>query len=77
MNEKMVSVECDQSREVVELHLNRPGLDYLIDVLSRLRDATPPEHVHLMSSDWGGGELSGSAQNPDFVAAKHLKVCLW
>ena len=39
MNEKQLSVECDASREVVELHLNRPGLDYLIDVLIHLRDA--------------------------------------
>ena len=79
MNEKQLSVECDASREVVELHLNRPGLDYLIDVLIHLRDAQAPDHVHIMSPDWGGNGLTGEAvnQNVDFVAAKHLKVCLW
>jgi len=77
MNEKLLSVECDASREVVELHMDRRGLEYLIDVLTRLQHASPPEHLHLMSPEWGGDGLTGLPQNPDYVAAKHLKVCLW
>ena len=77
MSDKLVSVECDESRELVEIHLDSSGIEYLIDVLTRLRDSPPPEHVHLMTPDWGGNELNESSQNLDLVAAKHLKICLW
>ncbi len=77
MNEKLLSVESDASREIVELHVDRRGLDYLIDMLTQLRDEPSPEHLHLMSPEWGGDGLTGSPQNPEYVAAKHLKVCLW
>ncbi len=77
MNEKLLSVESDARRESVELHMDRRGLNYLIDILTQLRDEPSPEHLHLMSAEWGGDGLTGSPQNPEYVAAKHLKVCLW
>ncbi len=77
MNNRLISVECDEAREVVELHLDRPGIEYLIDKLIQLRDAPTPEHLHLMTPDWGGNELSELSQNADFFAAKHVKICLW
>jgi hypothetical protein len=77
MSEKLLSVECDGSRESVELHMDRHGLDYLIDILVKLRNEQPPEHLHLMSPDWGGDGLTGPPQNPEYIAAKHLKLCLW
>lgn len=77
MNEKLLSVEADATREIVELHVDRRGLDYLIEMLNRLRNEPSPEHVHLMSPEWGGDGLTGPRQNPEYLAAKHLKVCLW
>jgi hypothetical protein len=77
VGDKLLSVECSESREVVEIHLNRRGLESLIEVLSALRDACPPDHVHLMSAEWGGGELTGGPENAAFAAAKHLKICVW
>jgi len=77
MSEKLLSVESDDARELVEVHLNRSGLDYLIDALTQLRDSPSPDHLHLMTANWGGDGLSGSPQNVDLVAAKHLKICLW
>lgn len=77
MSEKLFSVESDPAREVVEIHLDRNGLDYLIDTLNRLRNESAPEHIHLMCPEWGGDALSETPQNPEFAAAKHVKLCLW
>ena len=76
---KLLSVECHSSTEVVEIHLNRSGLDCLIEVLESLRKANSLDHVHLMSPEWGGNELTGQScrSSTDWAAAKHLKVCLW
>lgn len=77
MNERMLTFECDTDREVVQVHVNREGLDYLIAVLARLRDLPTPEHVHLMTLDWGGGELSSEKQSPESSLIKHVKLCKW
>jgi hypothetical protein len=76
---KLLSVESDDSHEIVELHMNRVGLDYLIDVLATLRESDAPDHVHIMSPEWGGDGLTGEPrhQREGYVAAKHMKVCLW
>jgi hypothetical protein len=77
MSEKLLSVESDSAREVVEIHFDRNGLDYLIEALTRLRNESAPEHFHLMCREWGGDGLSETPQNTEFVAAKHVKFCLW
>lgn len=59
----------------VEIYLDQGGLDFLLSQLSFLKDKRT-DHVHLMSSVWGGGELSDAVQNEGGLSVHHLKVLM-
>jgi hypothetical protein len=77
MSNRLLTFECDGQRQVVEVHANQEGLDYLIEALSRLRDSAIPDHIHMMTPAWGGQELSETNQNVEFAHLQHVKVCKW
>ena len=77
MSQKLLTFEYDSAGEVVTLHLNREGLEYLIGVLVRMRDLAAPDHVHLMTADWGGEELTDQKQASGSVLIHHVKLCKW
>jgi hypothetical protein len=77
-NDRMLTVECDATGEVVLIHMNRVGLDYLIERLTYLRDkADSPDHTHLMSAHWGGSSLDDSGQTEGMQLVHHLKLLKW
>ena len=57
----------------VEIYLDNEGLDFLLSQLSFLKDQRT-DHVHLMTSTWGGGELTGGLRNPSSLPVHHLRV---
>lgn len=59
----------------VEIYLDDEGLDFLLSQLSFLKDRRT-DHVHLMTSAWGGGELSDELRNAAGVLVHHLRVLL-
>ena len=77
--EKLLTVEFDNDSKVVEIHLNDLGIDTLLKYLQSLKNNSVNDHHNLMSSSWGGKELSDEKQNEDnnvqFI--NHLKIIYW
>jgi Immunity protein 32 len=76
--EKVFTIELDQQREMVELHLNKKGAEFLRDVLNKLIENDTFSDHHFMSPDWGGDELSSEKQNlSDGTKLIHLLKILY
>lgn len=74
----LLTFEMLANGKEIELHTDSAGLDYLIKALQDLRDLTAPDHLHLMTDDWGGNSLSNEKQNlGDVKLAHHVKVFKW
>ncbi|MDM4773069.1 Imm32 family immunity protein [Solimonas sp. SE-A11] len=72
----MLSFEFS-GNEKLHLHGDREGLLQLADILIHLAKSEEPDHVHLMSPELGGAELSDGPQGLDKSSFKHVKVCVW
>ena len=59
---------------VVEIHLDREGLDLLIDRLMKLRQNGG--HDHLMTPSWSGWELTEDKQGTENDLINHLHIRL-
>ncbi len=55
--------------EVVAIEMDREGLDHLVRSLTGLQSAKAPDHDHLMSEEWGSGELT--TDEPLFPGVVH------
>lgn len=77
--EKIFTIELDQQGEMIELHLNKAGAEYLRNILDRLISNNKSEHLHLMTPDWGGDELSSNQQNlsANIELLHQLKIMYW
>ena len=78
--EKIFTLELDKNDlDSIELHLNKKGAELLKSVLDRLILANDNDHLHLMSADWGGNELSSDlqSQNPDIQLIHHVRIMYW
>lgn len=78
MNDYLLTFEL--SKEADELHVctDIPGLENLIQELSTLLKWSKEgktEHIHLMTEEWGGHELSSNAQVGSLV--NHVKFYCW
>jgi hypothetical protein len=76
---KIFTIEIDEQGELVEMHLNKEGAEYLRDILNRVIEVNSDDHLHLMTPDWGGNELTEEKQNQsDTVKLIHqLKLMYW
>ena len=76
---KIFTLELDQQDETIEMHLNKAGAEYLRNLLDKLISNNQKEHLHLMTPDWGGDELSNDQQNlsPDINLLHQLKIMYW
>ena len=77
--EKILTLELDQQGELIELHLNKAGAEYLKNILVKLIKNNQNEHLHLMTPDWGGDGLSTDQQNlgKDIKLIHQLRVSYW
>ena len=75
----MLTFEPDIKNEIIEIHANKEGIDKLVGYLQSLRDEANPEHIHLMTHEWGGCELTSEKQNHDagFKLVNHVKLIKW
>lgn len=55
---KIFTIELDEQDELVEMHLNKEGAEYLKSILDKLISNNQDDHLHLMAPDWGGNELT-------------------
>ena len=79
MNKKMFTVEYNDGDECLELHFNKKGAMYMINILNQCINTPGNEHFHLFTPAWGGGELSEEMQNTDeaYKLINHLKIVYW
>ena len=61
--EKLLTIELGGKDQIVEMHLNKLGSEYLRDILSKLIAENQNCDHHLMTPDWGGNELTSDQQN--------------
>ena len=77
MADYLLTVEVEPDRLVI--HADRQGLRFLAERLLVLAESTPPgqhEHLHLMTPDWGGSELTATAQG-DGRVLHHVVLFCW
>lgn len=76
---KLFTFELDSEQELIELHLNREGAEYLKNILEKLILEKDNKDIHLMTPDWGGDELSSDPQNSNenIRLIHHLKLIYW
>ena len=77
MNNKYFQIELDKQNEKVEIHLNQEGLEYLINILNTLSQKKDCDHIHLMTSSWGGEELTEYKIQEGNILINHLKIYKW
>lgn len=78
--EKLLTLEADLGKGLIELHLNKAGAEYLKSLLIKLIGVNTEDHLHLMTPDWGGNdELSNEKQSLDgnTKLLHHLKIVYW
>lgn len=78
----MITAETEKRGDVVHIHVDAVGIDRLIKDLSFLKskiDAGERDHLHLMTEDWGGNELSTQPQDLSgkTTLVHHVKIHGW
>jgi hypothetical protein len=80
----LLSVSSGSAGEVVTIHADRQGLEFLrsrLDALLESLDDGACDHEHFRSSDWAGFELTTSMLASERQAAHrsvhHLQVFVW
>ena len=72
----MLTFEWDKESEQLEIHANAKGLNDLVAQLTKLASYRE-EHLHMMTEDWGGEELSSDKQNSNAELINHVTVFKW
>jgi len=52
-------------------------LQELVEHIKKLASIKGNEHLHLMTEDWGGEELSNNKQNKKTELIHHVKIFKW
>ena len=76
----VLSVSTSSDGNVVFIHADKPGLDFLIEKLSRLRNHIQndeSEHEHFMTPAWAGNELSERKMDQNERQVHHIKFYAW
>lgn len=72
-----LSFEWDQAAERLEIHGDDAGLERLASMLQALVSGSQNDHCHLMTPDWGGGELTSEQENVAATLVNHVKILRW
>lgn len=72
-----LSFEWDEREQQLQIHGSRAGLERLARTIEKLLRHNPPEHVHLMTPEWGGDELTSEKQNNHADLINHVKLYYW
>jgi hypothetical protein len=72
----MICIQNDPKSELIELHVDEAGIDYLIQLLNTLREYDTND-IHLFTQAWGGDGLDSDPQNLDLPVTNQLKIMKW
>lgn len=77
--QKLFTVEFDNDGDVMELHLNKEGAQFLKEKLERLIIHNENSDHHWFTPYMGGNELSSEKQNQsdNVKLINHLKILYW
>ncbi|MCL4310034.1 MAG: Imm32 family immunity protein [Actinobacteria bacterium] len=70
-----LSFELPKHGDALEIHLDSEGLEHLMLLLTKLRH--DKGHLHLMTPEWGGKDLSSNKLGEDNSLINHVKIFLW
>ncbi len=70
----LFTVEYDR-KGMIEIHVDREGVDLLLDRLRKLKERGG--HDHLMTPSWSGNELTEEQQGPENELIHHLCIRFW
>lgn len=73
----LLTFEWNGENEMLEIHGNQAGLEKLRDAINSLLSKKSSDHVHLMTKDWGGDELSCEKQCEENQTINHVKIFQW
>ncbi len=76
---KTFTIELDKKGQTLEMHLDKEGAEYLKGVLDKVIKLDRQDHLHLMTPDWGGEELTSEKQNKskEVELLHQLKIVYW
>ena len=75
MNKYTLTFELNKDGDIVEIHGDRRGLVYLKEQIELVLNKE--EHIHLMSPNWGGNELTEEKQGEVNTLVNHVKIFYW
>lgn len=81
--DKLLSFVTDDNGDRVSIHVDKNGLDLMIQELTWLRqklEAGECNHTHLMSPDWAGDELTTTKlkdQDEEVTIVHEVKIYGW
>jgi hypothetical protein len=71
----ILTFELTKDHNQIEIVFNKEGLTYLKNILEKIHpDRTHLDHVHLMTKEWGGHELTSEAIHPGNTLINHVKL---
>lgn len=74
-NKKILTFELVKSGDALDVHMDRRGLAELIRICQRLYERGG--HEHLMTTSWGGIELTDQPQSESSKLLNKVTLHLW
>ena len=71
----LLSFELSQDGDELDIHCDEHGLSKLKYILSQLENGE--QHVHLMTANWGGSELTQESQSEDSQLLYKVTIHKW
>lgn len=71
-----LTFEITPDGDEIEIHATKEGLSHLKKQIEHLLEKGE-DHTHLMTSSWGGNELSEEVQGENNKLISHVKVFIW
>lgn len=71
----ILSLELNEGKDKVEIFVDREGLMRLKNLLEKINlKESETDHVHLMTREWGGDELTSEVMHEGNTLINHLKL---
>ena len=66
----LLTFELNKQKDTLDIHTDSNGLENIIDELTKLLKSAEKgtnEHIHLMTEEWAGYELSSESQGGEIL----------
>lgn len=73
----ILTFEMNERDQILEIHTDETGINRLLELLVNLNKKKEPDHIHLMTANWGGEELTPDKIGDENIAINHVKIFKW